>query len=501
MTVNHCKHIPGAGPGFKRLASGGLPVHLWKGRGYAVFYVPCFACLVPAGHADATVDRINRLLDSMQAGVQASPEDASLASAAAARIVRAAMNAAEEAARTQAGPFSPECLTLFLNNACQLQCIYCHAVPDAHPEMRVSGDAVRMAAALVARSCAEKGGPFTLALHGGGEPAMDRRQADRFLAIAREEAVKHGVDFRTYIATNGVMSRDSARWLAAGFDLVGLSCDGPPDVQDRQRPLRGGGPTSGCIKQTAKILRDMAAPFHVRATVSRETLARQAEVAAFFMDAYGPDEVRLEPVYENPSGQPGLDASQAGLFVSAFMEARKLGDERGIPVTTSLTRPGALHGRHCNVLRHVLNLVPGDMATGCFLESREAGMAARQVKTGAMNAGARCFDLDMAHIENLIRRCTVVPAGCRSCLCALQCTYGCPDVCVLQHQDDAADPVKPGNGFRCRSNRLLMEALILEAAERAWQDAGQDDGPSLRRDWLDAALDLPMAVFKEEGPS
>lgn len=476
---------------FARVPGTDLPIFRADGdRGGAVFYAPRLTIAVADADASAVEAEIALLagVGERVAGAAATPAASTPAAAAtpaahtaALRLVDAARSALDAVSARNRAPFTPECLTLFLNNACALGCRYCHAAPGAEPDVPLSRETLAEAARLVTASCAAGGLPMTLALHGGGEPLLDRAEAVRVLGIVREEAARAGVRLRTYVATGGVLPTETARWAAREFDLIGLSCDGPPDIQDAQRPTRSGGVTSAVIERTAGIFRAEGARFHVRATITRETLDRQSEVVRFVAARLGPAEVRLEPVYANPGETAGLAAEDAERFVAGFMAARAAGAEAGVRVTTSLVRPDELYGPHCNVLRSVVNLAPGDIATGCFLESRASGIDRRGVRVGGRAAraavapgsgaasaavpapivvSAAAFTLDDARIAALRVAATARPEPCADCICALQCTLGCPDVCVLE--PDAL--VRHVGSFRCRAQRMLMEELVLDAA-------------------------------------
>ena len=352
--------------------------------------------------------------------------------------------------------FEPECLTVFRSNACNLACRYCHASPDSDPGPPIPDGVLADAADLVATSCAGRGIAMTLALLGGGEPLLDRNDAARILGIARERAAVASVPLHTYVATNGVVPEETARWAAAEFDLIGLSCDGPPAVQDVQRPIRGGGPSSPHVERTASVLREGGRPFHVRATVTTDTLGRQSEVVAYATGTLGAAEVRLEPEYASPGGTPGLSPDDADAFCDGFLAARRAGAEIGVPVTTSLMRPAEPHGPHCNVLRGVVNLAPGGIATGCFLESRAEGIDARGVRVGGVNLTTGRFALDSARLAELATACGRVPEECRGCPIEYACSRACPDVCMLV--DGSGVPHR--GTFRCRVQlRLAAEAV------------------------------------------
>ena len=454
--------------GFKRLPVDSLPIYSAMNGDRAIFYAPRIVCVLDKRDAPAVLRCFERLAFELPRSENPRATSQPGVWHAAARLVQAARAAVREATEASCQEFRAECLTLYVNNQCNMRCRYCYSQPAADREDAVSAEGVRAASRLVAGMCAACNVPFTLAFHGGGEPTLDRPQVDRFLDIAGEEATRFGIHLRTYIATNAVVSEETARWLATRFDLVGVSCDGPPEFQDRHRPGRDGRPLSEYVGLTMSRLRQHGRPFHIRATISRETVDRQAEIVSYLADRYAPCEIRLEPVYVNPSGEAPLEVSHTAAFVSGFLSAQTAGAARGIPVTTSITRPDAVYGPYCNVLRRVLNLVPGDVGTGCFLHSRPDGVARRGLQTGWFDSTRGAFRLDTECIRSLITRCSERPVGCLDCLCSCQCTYGCPDRCALEVSESS--PLREGErgSFRCWVNRMLMECMIVEAAEQAW---------------------------------
>jgi len=458
-------------PQFQPVADSRTPVFVWESDEYAVFYAPRLACVLPQRYAASARRQIRLGATAGQAQRAASAAiKPTLPERAAARLVAAAGQAQAEANHRAEVGFSPECLTLFLNNACNLACRYCHSVPDAGSGPSIGDDAVQAAGAMVASACAQRGIPFTAAFHGGGEPSLDPRRVDRILEILKIEARNYGVALKTYVATNGAMPADRARWLADRFDLVGLSCDGPPELQNRQRPARNGAPTAARVERTAAILSQAGKRFHLRATVTSESIARQMEIALYFSERHAPAEIRLEPVYRNPASAAALGSQDAAPFVAGFMAARRAAAARGIPVATSLAQLGRFQGRHCNVLRQVLNLVPGNLATGCFLESRAAGIARRGVRMGGLASATGRFELDPAGLAALADRCAAIPAGCETCLCRFQCTHGCPDVCPPAVSSGPTGSANLAGQFRCHATRRLAEALVRDVAAAAWRD-------------------------------
>jgi hypothetical protein len=196
-------------------------------------------------------------------------------------------------------------------------------------------------------------------------------------------------------------------------------------------------------------------------------------------------------VYANGAGEPALDVRQVTAFVDGFLMAQAAGAARGIPVTTSITRPDGLYGPYCNVLRNVITLVPGDVVTGCFLDSSAETVVRRGTQTGTYDSRHDVFRLQMDHVQSLITRCSTIPAGCENCLCGHQCTFGCPDRCQLEAPTTDARQIH--ETFRCAANRLLTERIIREATERAWTSTS----PGNYWEDVDAQSGLCIAVYRE----
>ena len=89
--------------------------------------------------------------------------------------------------------FAPVCLTLYLNNECNLHCSYCYSMPSAQQAERLTLPVIQSAAEIVAANCQAQGRPLTVVFHGGGEPTLHRRVADAILAQIRAKVIV--VDF------------------------------------------------------------------------------------------------------------------------------------------------------------------------------------------------------------------------------------------------------------------------------------------------------------------
>jgi oxygen-independent coproporphyrinogen-3 oxidase len=434
-----------------------LPIFRLSAGGEELLYTPGHLAVVPGTEADALARGWERRpSDGRPAGSPLGP-----------RLEHLAGDRLARWRRHLGRPFAPECLTVVLTDRCPLACPYCFSAGARRAERGAAAGragpgrrAIAAAARLVARSCRARGlERFQLVAHGGGEPTVAWRGLQELVRATRAEARRHGLDWSGYVATNGVLPEARARWLARTFDRIGLSCDGPPDVQNRQRPTAGGGPSSGAVERTARVLAGGAGRLQVRATITRATAGRQAELVGYFHRALGAREMRFEPVYlagELPD--LAFAPEDAESFVESFLEAQRRARDLGCVLELAGSRPDELHGPFCNPLRDVLQLFPDGTVGACFLGPDGSG---GDTLIGRWDEEAGEVRLDADRIADIRRLTWAIPPACHDCPAALHCARGCPEVCPLRRQASDA----PGAaGFRCRVQRLLVEAWLIEAA-------------------------------------
>ena len=371
----------------------------------------------------------------------------------------------EERQRQTDASFTPECLTVYLSNQCHLACSYCYVseqIQQVDREQRslpvVSEKAVSAAARLVAGNCAEQGKPFYLVLHGGGEPTLQWEVIEHLEASTRQITRQFGIAWHGYLATNGVCSPEKARWLAEHFNTVGLSCDGPPDIQNVQRPCRDGKSSSPFVERTARMLKNAGGQVAVRATITPQTVERQAEIVAYLHEQLFAEDIRFEPVYQ-VRGQANVHfrSEDAAHFAEHFLHAQQEARKRGINLTFSGVRLDEIHASYCDVLRNVLHLNPDGTATACFFSTGSQGNEASYV-IGSWDGASGTFILDRERIQAHRQAALTIPESCQNCLNLYHCARGCPEICFVTDNDNFH------NMFRCNVQQHLARTWILEAA-------------------------------------
>jgi len=140
-------------------------------------------------------------------------------------------------------------LSLNLMQACNMGCGYCYA------EQGSFGGAKRAMSAEVARASIDRllewappASRVVIAFM-GGEPFLARTLLHETTRYACEAARRSGRSVAFALTTNATMIADEDAALLAEYPFsVTVSIDGPPPVQDRQRPMLNGAPSSARVR-------------------------------------------------------------------------------------------------------------------------------------------------------------------------------------------------------------------------------------------------------------
>jgi coproporphyrinogen III oxidase-like Fe-S oxidoreductase/wyosine [tRNA(Phe)-imidazoG37] synthetase (radical SAM superfamily) len=400
-------------------------------------------------------------------------------------LERQARNGLKIKDKTISKPYQPECLTLYLGNECHLNCVYCFSsnqAADTQQTIKKSTlnlEVIYSAASLVMAYCSKKRTPFKLVLHGGGEPTLQWELLVQVVKMTQRMATQRQIGWHGYIATNGIISEQRAQWLARHFDVVGISCDGPPDIQVRQRPARNAKSTSDIIIRSAKTIRASGGSLELRATITRDIMRRQVEIVSYMIENMRPDRIRFEPVYVNRNlDRLGFRATDADQFVQCFIQAQETASKLGSILTFSGVRPQEVHSAYCDPLRDVLRLTHDGVASACFLCVDSEQPLSKRFSIGNYDPVSKSFQLDQAAIDVHREQASQIEQRCHQCINVLHCSGTCPDRCRVLETGHGQiynnSDVEESANFRCLMQQGLMRAWLIQRTKQTLEDASKD---------------------------
>jgi len=306
-------------------------------------------------------------------------------------------------------------LNVFLTTECNLRCAYCYARGGETAE-RIDPSFVKAGIGLFSK----EESPMVY-FHGGGEQTL----AFGELEACYNYGKKSLNDPSFGILTNGVFSRETGLWLCINMDTINISCDGPPDIQDRQRPMADGGKSSEHVEATMRLLNERSKEFGVRATITSRSTGRQAEIVEYLAGC-GATRAIFEPMIPvgRGYGKAGTIVPDKESCASNFLEAVERAEELGIELSSSILPFGGPKKSFCSACGRKFALTTDGHVSAC------SEVVCNDLKNpdfiiGRYEPASGTILLDQAKIEALKRRTSENIPMCRDCFLKWDCAGNC----------------------------------------------------------------------------
>ncbi|MCQ2173801.1 MAG: anaerobic sulfatase maturase [Bacteroidales bacterium] len=121
----------------------------------------------------------------------------------------------------------------------------------------------------------------------GGEPLLLGTDFFR-TAVSLQQKYAHGKTIRNSLQTNGLrVDEDWCRFFRKNDFLVGISLDGPRDIQDGFRKTKAGKPTFDSVMAAISLFKRHGVEFNTLSVVNSSCEGRGLEIYRFFRDEVG----------------------------------------------------------------------------------------------------------------------------------------------------------------------------------------------------------------------
>jgi radical SAM protein with 4Fe4S-binding SPASM domain len=344
-------------------------------------------------------------------------------------------------------PFTPECLILHAGRECNFRCTYCYAASDKTGNGNNIGfpgsEAIECVSRYIAEKVSRNSQKLTVAYHGSGEPTLHWDQLTIAFRNISRIAEQKKIRLFNYIATNGCLDEGKTDWLAEHMDLIGISCDGTPDIQSAQR--KTGQIHYPPIEKVCERILDKGGKFDIRVTVTRDTVLRMPEITWYLIEKCRARNIRIEPVYL--AGDNSFKEDDANSFFDQLTKSGEIARKHGIGFGYAGIRMAELHGTYCDVSRNTIRLTADGKTRNCFcfLSDKE------EYITGVYNESQSSFSL-RADIDEIKSKAYQIPEECHNCINVYHCSRGCPDYCLFENGYHEHRQLNP---FRCRLHQLI----------------------------------------------
>ena len=357
--------------------------------------------------------------------------------------------------------FDVQNILLMVTNACNFSCKYCHGDHEKLAQEHMTEETARRAVdLLIDRSGAAKNVSIYFF---GGEPLLNFPVVESTVEYATKRGAECGKQVSFGMTTNAyLLDRDKAAFLNEHDFSPLFSMDGPAEVQNACRQLRGGQSTFDAVYANVKHYVELGGPCSVRATVTPASMDL-VRIAGFFYET-GFRSVNLEPVSTPASSSDSrfdldweaLKTSYTDLAESTMARLAE-GDTRWNVLVRMIERvhEGTGHHKPCYVGEENLTVTAEGDIYPCYRFVGKRGFRMGSLEDGVDLKVSRRFDKQ----NNIF-----ASEDCLSCWARYMCHGQCPADC-LEKRGDLMSPVPE----KCNLEKHLI-TLALELYVRIRRD-------------------------------
>ncbi|MCX6813493.1 MAG: radical SAM protein [Candidatus Azambacteria bacterium] len=320
-------------------------------------------------------------------------------------------------------------LTLLITRRCNMACSYCYA--SAKPD----GQSMTLEIALNALRWFNNqlnGNTLRICFHGGGEPTLEENLIKATVAEAKNIRNKKT---RFQIVTNGTADIKFTGWLMSENFGISISTDGPPTIQNRNRPLAVGGNSSEIVERTVRHLVESDYKFTVRLTFS--PVDNVKEIVRYF-GGLGVRSLHFEPLF--PHGREygivafgknqnlyDIYSPNGNEMVAPFLKALTIAKEYKMKITNGhLSHFVKGNGYFCGAASGRSMIVTHDGFLSACLEVVDAeDKDFNLFRLGNYLPQEEKFVVDLSRLNELQNRHADTLPECKSCYARYTCAGGC----------------------------------------------------------------------------
>lgn len=318
-------------------------------------------------------------------------------------------------------------LSILLNTACNLNCVYCYSGEAKNDKQKL------IDVNFVKRAILDffaKQDDRQIRFFSVGEPtlAMGRiKEITQWVNKITDKKCKYELQ------TNGFFSDEIANWVSENMDIVWISCDGPPEIQDYYRPNRNNGPSSLVVEKNIRLLASSPITLGCRATIGKFNVYRQKDIIEYFA-SLGVKAVMSDPIFASVTGSESKEQGIGGCseyvppveYAKYFLGAREYAEKKGVfygsMLTVNFDEKTEYFCRACIPYPH---LTPDGFVSCCSMGYNGTNKKMQDLIYGKYIQEEDRIEYDQSAISTIRSRKASNMEKCQGCEVLYNCAGGC----------------------------------------------------------------------------
>ncbi len=351
--------------------------------------------------------------------------------------------------------FSPREATLFLTTSCNLSCKYCYGNGgdiDLLMDEKIAFAAVDF---LIDNAIKLNSQRIQINFHGGGEPTMAINLIRKTIGYAQKRTKSKRIQLETGLTTNGTFSDKVCSWIFNNIDYLNISFDGPPDIQNFHRPLKGNTKSSDLVEKNLKKFDQLGKKYYIRTTVTKYSENHIPDIVDYVADNFNTEIIQIEPMFQSErSSRTNISGPDPAKFIKGYFDAKTIGNLKGVQIKFSGDRFPNINNKFCCVGEGNFAITPDGKITSCFEVLAEDDSRSNVFFFGSYVDGK--FKIDDEKLHNLKLISEIIPKNCCDCIAKFHCTGDCRGKRLSISQDNSEN-----DSNRCKIIQGIVKNHLL----------------------------------------
>jgi len=346
-------------------------------------------------------------------------------------------------------------LVLLLTNKCNAICTYCYV--DANKTKKIMSFELAkkvIDAALIKKS------KLDIFFFGGGEPTMAFALMKKIQIYTSSFKNKQ---INLYLISNGFFNKSIAKWIASNIKHISISCDGPPYIQNKNRPLIGGQDSSSILEENINFLLQKKVSVVFRVTITMSSSKKQKEIIEYAF-RLGIKTLLFSPFRTtNKSKKNKVKTVNYFKFAQDFLKANELANIFGSKIISDFF-PIEPKDSMCGFESPNTAVSYSGYVTTCWESSVSYADKLDEFVYGRIGDNGEIQKMPQSW-DKITKRTPNNIDDCRSCFLKWSCAGGC----AATHFQATGDIMKLEKN-RCDATRWLVKQYILYLARQQYRN-------------------------------
>lgn len=365
-------------------------------------------------------------------------------------------------------PFQPHEVTLDITWKCNLKCIYCYG-NGGDTSIDIDWNCAKSAIDLCIENCEKDQNTVGLHFHGNGEPTQNWSMLTELTDYTKNQTRNKNLNLKTSIATNGVISKKQALWIAENIDRISFSFDGNAYYQNKQRPLRDSSTSAKYAIRTANLWKSLGKSFNFRITVTKLNENSIQSICDHLFGYYPKSFVAIEPMVLNGRARNISDLSADPVkFAKTYVRILKKYSSTEKRIFYSGFRGFSTRRYFCGASKPHFAVMANGSVTSCFSYSSHEPIRDLFV-FGDWDKTKNKFIFNKKTIAQLRGLNIDNDTYCGRCIAKYHCIGDCPAIRKYDLLEDNSFYEKFDVDFlknrRCTINRTILKEVLIDLVD------------------------------------